>query len=313
MQYAETEILHLKVELERARTPTNAPKPLVSREQLVDLLLIDPAMAGHDNEMTVRRGQAISPASQSRAQWLMRTSMFQTWLTSGRAQSLLVEGNVTAEALDRISSMSVCCAMLVNSLAEVEPAFTVHFYCGLHTASNDSTSGPGGLIRSLITQLLSFSISFDLTFIKSRKHRDQLSRHELDHLCVLFQSLVKQLPIDTVLFCVIDGVSLYEKYEWQQDTCFVIRKLREMVEDDDLGAVFKLLVTSPCTTRYVKGQLAAEDRLIIPRDAGTDKQVFTERQAVMQTRRAMSSRQSSHGQSDEDEGYGEEDFDDGNF
>ncbi|KAI9680201.1 MAG: hypothetical protein M1829_001438 [Trizodia sp. TS-e1964] len=312
---AQNKIRNLEVELERARTPINMPKAFVTRDELINLLDADPDMAAKDVQTSIRRGQALDESHQGRAGWLMRNSTFQAWLTSGGTQVLLVDGNASDAAFERTSSMSLLCAMLVNSLGEVQPAIPIQFFCGLHTASNDSLSGPRGLIRSLVTQLLCI-YDFDLTFVDSYQYLDHLQSHEVDHLCDLFRQLVKQLPTGLVLFCVIDGISLYENWEWRAETCFVIRKLRELSEDPHLQALLKLLVTSPLASRLVKDHISIEDHLILPRDAGAERQILTERLMTVEAQRPVRERETSYKSTSSfdnfDEGYDEVDFDEGN-
>ena len=121
----------------------------------------------------------------------------------------------------------------------------IHFFYSLRTFSTAPLAGPRGLFRSLITQLLSLPCDFDLlSVLPSRKTKEYIARQELDHLCALFRALVLQLLADTMLFCVLDGVSLFKRKEWRREICFEVHKLRELVEEEQCNAVFLLLLMS---------------------------------------------------------------------
>lgn len=108
-----------------------------------------------------------------------------------------------------------------------------------------------------------------------------MQSYELDHLCELFRKLLYQIPIDNVVFCIIDSISLYEKAEWRQDICFVVRKLREITETEELNVVFKFLITSSSRSRNVNDHIAREDQLILLRSQVGDTQALTPRRLAM--------------------------------
>ncbi len=77
------------------------------------------------------------------------------------------------------------------------------------------------------------------------------------------------------LFCIIDGVSLFEKEQWRAQIELVVWKLREMVADPTLNVVLKSLMTSPGISRVVKGILRSEDRIWIPKDVVAEGKLLT--------------------------------------
>lgn len=245
-----------------------------------------------DIQITMRQGISLDPSCQGQAYSLMRNSKFEIWLKSSKAQALLVDGNSASVALSRTSPISLLCATLARSLVGVQSAICLQFFCGLHTSSNDSLSGPQGLIRSLTSQLLSY-YNFDLGFINCRSFRDRIQSHEMHHLCELFRTLLRQIPIDNVVFCIIDSISLYERAEWRRDICFVVHKLRENTEIVELNAVFKLFIASSSRSRHVNSHIAPQDQLILPRDQGGDMQALTPRRLSMQLRRPLVNRRST--------------------
>lgn len=241
----------------------------------------------------------------------MRSRNFEVWLQSKDTRVLLVDGNCAAGLNSRTSPISLICATLVQSLADVQQVIRLHFFCGLHTSVDDPLSGPTGLMRSLISQLLPLQ-NFDLSFVNSRSYRDQIYACELGHLCDLFQILVHQIPIDTVVFCVVDGISLYERLEWMEETCFIVRKLKEITESPTLNTIFKLLLTSPSRSSHIKDCVGRENHLVLPQNMG-ETPALTGRSIAMQLRRPLVMPLSDpHLDSDSDieDDY---DFDDGNL
>lgn len=319
-QEAERRSQMLAMQLAQINAKKILPKLLITQDYLNNMLAVDPRGALNDIQITMRQGMSLDPSCQGQAYTLMRNSKFNTWLKSRGAQVLLVDGNSNSIALCRISPISLLCATLARSLEDVQSAICVQFFCGLHTSSYDSLSGPQGLVRSLISQLLSFG-NFDLAFINTRTSRDRIQSYELDHLCELFRELLHQIPIDVTVFCIIDSISLYERHEWNHDICFVVRKLREITEAVELNAVFKLFIASSCRSRHVNGHIAPQDQLILSRDQGENIQALNPRRLQVQLRRPLVPQRSAPnltqgptmGFDDSDDDTEDEDFEAGNL
>ena len=272
-----------KLLLELANHSNGTLKSAITRNELLVLLELDPTIAEHDLQLVHRQGSALDLASFNQARWLFQSSLFQDWLKSANPQVLLIDGNMEDHAMDRISPMSHICALLLRTLADTQ-AVSIHFFCGQHTSWTDRCNGVRGLMRSFIVQLVSL-FDFDLVFINKRTYRDQLRSHELDQLCDLFKILLKQVPIDTVLFCVIDGISLFEAGHWGEETDLLVHQLRALIEDEEVNAIFKLIMTSPHTSRRIRYHLHPDNCLTIPRASDGDRQVLTEREVMLQSRR----------------------------
>ncbi|KAK3172648.1 hypothetical protein OEA41_005972 [Lepraria neglecta] len=105
--------------------------------------------------------------------------------------------------------MSYMCTLLVRSLRGTDSDIAVSFFCGLQTINNDPLTGLGGLIRSLISHILSVH-DFNLGFIDA-EYEQQFQQYDVEYLASLFRTLVEQLPRNRVLFYIIDGISFYEK------------------------------------------------------------------------------------------------------
>ncbi|KAA8909066.1 hypothetical protein FN846DRAFT_943266, partial [Sphaerosporella brunnea] len=187
----------------------------ISQLKLLELLATDPNIASADREACVHAGQAFKMATQDRAGWLMQSEKTEIMVR-------LIHGN--HEPL-KISPVSYLCAMLVESLEKLKPALVLYFFCGSHTQSRDPLSNAYALLKSLLAQLLS-QHTFDTSFLQP---------YDLDST--------------VALFCIIDGISFFETSQREPAMHAVLDKLLALARGDTMGTVFKLLVTSPATTK----------------------------------------------------------------
>lgn len=240
----------------------------------------DVSAVSQDIQNVIRQGKRLKTNSQSRGNWLLHNKAFQAWLTSDASSILVVNGN--AEGREHVSPMSLVSAFLLQSLKATDTASTISFFCGLHLAGHDDMSGPQGLARSLVSQLLATMYESDLAMLETDFHQ-QLETHTSDvaTLLDLFILLINRLPQDFVLFCVIDGISLFEKQHYEQETRIVFQKLSQIAQAGSQGGLFKLLLTSPSSSKCAKEFFPKESSIIIPKNAG-DGQLLTLRQVKKQ-------------------------------
>ena len=240
--------------------------------------------ANNDLEHMLRQGRNINTYDQSQALSLLRTQQFQNWIASQHSTVLLVDGNMDS-AVARMSPMSLLCASLVLSVLDKRPAIALHYFCGLHVASNSPLCGPAGLIRSLLMQLLlvskvidvdgkSFNIDhtiFSLDFIDTRLYREDLESHNIAALCHTFKMLIEQLPMDVFVFCIIDGINLYERSEWLDGLVLIVNSLNQIAQNARLRPIFKLLMTSSRTSRHIQQHIEPQQRVRIRQGRGNGK------------------------------------------
>ncbi|KAL9030027.1 MAG: hypothetical protein Q9196_001801 [Gyalolechia fulgens] len=240
--------------------------------------------ASNDLEHMLRQGRNIKTKDQSQALSLLRTQQFQNWIASKHSTVLLVDGNMDS-AVARASPMSLLCASLVLNVLDKQPAIALHYFCGLHTASNSPLCGPTGLIRSLLMQLLLVSKTIDVEgntftidhrifssdFIDTRLYREDLESHNVAALCHAFKMLVEQLPLDVFVFCIIDAINLYERSEWLDDLLMIVTSLNQIAQNARLQPIFKLLMTSARTSRYVQQHIEPQQRVRIRQGRGNGK------------------------------------------
>ena len=290
---------------------------ILESNQLLELLAIDCTEIAKNLASMLRLGRAADLSYHNRGSLLMRSPLFQHWLTSTASIFLLVDGNGQSAA-ERTSAMTFVSALLAQSLSH-EGAFCIHYFCGLHTARSDDLSGPNGLLRALLAQLANLH-AFGVGFTDSNDYHE-LQRFDTIRLCTLFRELVKDLPAGFILVCVIDGVSLYETSEWAEDLRWTLETLNDLTRDPEVRAVLKVLVTSAMASRQAIRYIPREDHLMLSLDvSGGADNPLTARHFKMQTKRSAQFRsqdpspESLHSifpdaVSDDDEGFVDGAFD----
>ncbi|CAG8955491.1 hypothetical protein HYFRA_00010358 [Hymenoscyphus fraxineus] len=196
----------------------------------------------------VQRGR-FKANDQSQAQSLVRHSRFLEWMKARESDLILVDANISATGMEKISAVSLFSATFVTSLLEIQPEDVVtHFFCGLHLAPRDSWYGPNGLIRSLSMQLFIKLVELDildLDFVNEREYFESLKEHDLSSLCETLASLISQFPPETTIFCIVDSLSCFDKDKTFEDLQVVITWLQNIVEDQSMAPTIKVLLMTP--------------------------------------------------------------------
>ncbi|KAK4150083.1 hypothetical protein C8A00DRAFT_46436 [Chaetomidium leptoderma] len=201
--------------------------------------------------------------SQGQAQSLLRRPEFKTWLNAPSPTLLLADANIeSADALAALSVLSVLSATLVTSMTDLLPEdVVVHFFCGLHCRPGDPWEGPGGLVRSLILQLVMRLVDMDdgdgdgtgdggmgrrwgLGFVDRLGFVRALERHDLQALCQALHLLLGEFPRGVTVYCVVDSVAGFGVDRLFEDFEFVMGCFGAIVEDEQLPVVVKVLLTN---------------------------------------------------------------------
>ncbi|KAF3763328.1 hypothetical protein M406DRAFT_261652, partial [Cryphonectria parasitica EP155] len=149
----------------------------------------------------------------------------------------------TLKALKAGSALSLVSAMLMQGL-RTRPSFaSVVFFCRQHPESDDLFAGPSALIRSLTAQLLRQDFA-NFTFCQKNVDMEGLRGGDVGVLCPFFEWLVRQLPQQKTVVCVVDAVETYETGEYEDDLRTVMQSLLRLARDPNLLATVKVLVTS---------------------------------------------------------------------
>lgn len=233
--------------------------------QLESHLSHSQAVSSQDLDVMTRSAQSCDARSQGAMNWVFQSARFKFWLQSQLPDILAVNGNME-DGMARYSSTTLLCGLLIQSLREQKATHVLHFFCGAHNSRHDSSAGPRGLIHSLIAQLLSIQ-QFDVGFLRFGQWQEGIKANNVGAYCRLFSRLVEQLP-SSVVFCIIDGVSLLETEDWIEDLQLVLQTLLNTAADEQLNTQIKLLTTSTSRSRCLDHMLSESNKLRVPADAG---------------------------------------------
>ena len=242
-------------------------------KKLRKILRYDPEQSAKDIKRATAEGHVFSLHDQERAEYLMNSARLKSWLTSPESQFLLINGNAEHS---RISPASFACGILASSTLSSKQTLTLSYFCGLHTDSRDEERGAPKLLASLLGQLLSQYDSFDLSFLKSSKQK-ALKKLPVKLLCKVLAKLLRQLPKGYVALCMIDGISFYEGRGLRDDTRRAIEVLLDLVDDEELGAVVKVVVTSAAMSTEVVKDVAKDAVFNVPVEMDYKNQGFGSR------------------------------------
>lgn len=283
---------------------------VLDSKQLLKLLAVDPDEYSRDLEVNLRHGRTLEPSLQNRGQLLMQSPEFRPWLSAASSRCLFVDDH-SYSAAQRISAMSFGCALVIDGLKD-ESVFNIQHFCGLHTGLDDPLRGPRGVLRSLLAQLARLE-SFHVSFVDLEKF-EELRHFDARYLCGLFVDLIKQLPAGDVLFCIVDGISLlYANDDSLEETRLILRTLYNLACDNDVHAIFKVMVTSPLANICLEMEIPPQDYLALRQGSrNTERDPLTRRRLLMQSQRAQYDC-GGHSSSDSDEGFvdGDEEEDTG--
>ncbi|KAL4942964.1 hypothetical protein BDV06DRAFT_221656 [Aspergillus oleicola] len=203
---------------------------------------------------------------QNRVIATMQTPKLHTWITTATSSALFLNLNApTTSPAHALSACSFIPAKLIQSISAQpsENIIILAFFYGAHARTSDSHSGPCGVLRSFIAQLLESHPRFDLQTVRSIA---QLNEDDTSGLCEIFYDLVHQLPPDIVVFCIVDAVTEFEdRMAIRESGEKVVQMLLRIVETcskegdpyrERCG--FKLLLTSPGNSRRLWRLISAE-------------------------------------------------------
>ncbi|KAI0508926.1 hypothetical protein F5B22DRAFT_658718 [Xylaria bambusicola] len=204
-----------------------------------------------DMEAVIDRAGGFPSEDRGRAEQVISTSAFRDWVVYGGSSRLLVHGDYDPNDYPEISPLSVLCVTLVKAL-RTRPGFVgLAFFCGQHLGQrNDHNTGPRGLMREFVVQMLRQCPSVCPDTPNSNISLSEIENSDLDQLIHLFPILVRKLPTSTTLVVIIDQVHVYERRAYCEGLCKVINMLIKLAEDGELiHNPIKILLTSPTETR----------------------------------------------------------------
>jgi hypothetical protein len=234
------------------------PKTYVNPQVLLGMMNVHHLKAIDDEQLIIRRGNSMDSEATSHAATMFQTPQIQNLLKSAGSGVVLVNGCTDRSQNTKISPLTYVCANLTHTLRNSTATKVVlAFFCGQHTSSQDDLIGPQGLMRSLVADLIlsltRIGCGLEVApswFPDSQENGEQLS---FPDTCQLFYHLVELVPKATRIYCVVDGISYYERQDLKEDYDLMMKCFDSIILNDTVAADFKLLLTTPSVSRWLSG------------------------------------------------------------
>lgn len=189
---------------------------------------------------------------------LVQQHEFQRWL-GGRTPGILLI-NARADGDDETAPMTGLSARLIRDLQSIPAIFTTHFFCSKSIRSQQPiTNDAAGMLRLLMSQLIVHI--HDPTFLDSQLREILYFGTDIAALLIVFEQVLRHLPTNAYLFCVIDNISEYEDRDRFDDVKLVVGRLRQWTEDNRLYPIMKVLITCHHQSRLVENHVDPKELL----------------------------------------------------
>lgn len=190
----------------------------------------------------------------ARAEQIVNTTYFRDWVTSPSSAKLMIYWDQCRHVAN-VSSLTVFCATMTKALRARSGQFlAVLWFCGRHHDRTDVQSeaslGPRAMLKSLIDQLLR-QHTFDLHSLSRFVNVASLQSGNIDGLLWLLEFLRLQMPETLTLFFIIDGVVLFERPEFLDETSKILARLVRIAEDPRVKSPVKVLFASTPRTDVI--------------------------------------------------------------
>ncbi|KAK7964326.1 hypothetical protein PG988_011300 [Apiospora saccharicola] len=242
-----------------------APQPQVKQDELQEILGRSDIDLD-DMNFVFSKELEFPDRQRLQTEQIINKQLFSEWVVSASSSKLLVQwgGSARPKPIANLSSLSVFCAKFVQSLASQDRFISIQWFCGRHLGAG---VGPHDMLVGMIVQLLRGYRSFDMqalcqshdlpTILQSREQEQ-----DTQGLVALLEWLVRALPRTLTLFCLVDGVVLYERREHWDAARPVLASLVDLADDPTIAATVKVLFTSTPGPPEVRGAFDEERRII---------------------------------------------------
>ena len=197
-----------------------------------------------------RRGQYPS-VHRARVEQLVNTAQFRDWISTLASQILLVHGDFGEPSKNHVSALSLFSTTFVEALKSIDRFLPLVFFCGRHLDPSNSPIAGEAIIKSLLSQLLRQQ-AFDTRYLHHEIDMSKVNNGDVGELCVLFYWLARRVPENVTLFCLIDGIVLYERSDYEYTMGQVVAYLLDMTRELSIRCILKVLITSPIVTAKVR-------------------------------------------------------------
>jgi hypothetical protein len=165
-----------------------------------------------DEAHVIRRGRSIDPAAIAQAATMVQSPQVQQLFHASQSGIVLVDGCADRSQMSKASPLSYICATTSAVLRSGPPNVTLTFFCGQHLASNDDLQGPQGVIRALVAALITslFQNGLISNFMPPQllSLPGEIENLLLKDICELFHRLLRLVPREISVYCLVDGVLL---------------------------------------------------------------------------------------------------------
>jgi hypothetical protein len=183
---------------------------------------------------------------------LRQKRQFKDWLSSEWPSLVLVDGCCRNESVGRTSPMSFFTASFASTLLQAQSGIVLQFFCSHHIDPQRENSGPRGLLRSIISQLLLYPKPYNiaLDFVDQSLY-DAVEASNTEALCFFFERLFWQIHPNTIVYVLIDSISDFESnlhgYGERMDRILALFQtlIRQVLQGNAMGPKLKLFMTSP--------------------------------------------------------------------
>jgi hypothetical protein len=83
----------------------------------------------------------------------------------------------------------------------------------------------------------------------------------IEDLCQIFEVLLRQIPIHSTIFCIIDDFAQFEKDRWDDDYWHFLRMLGTLIVGQESGTRFQVLITSSTKSKRLQEHVPGDLRI----------------------------------------------------
>ncbi|KAI0180411.1 hypothetical protein GGR52DRAFT_531179 [Hypoxylon sp. FL1284] len=255
--------------LQRAITPSPIQAPRLGWHMTPDSLWGIFGPLGFDDvdmQYALEKQEHVPLQDRAIAESLVAVPRFREWMVAATSRELLIHGNSTSNL--PVSSLSVFCSTFSQALRQNPKFISLVYFCALHADYDDLDAGPPSMMKSFIAQLI-LQGDFNTTALH---HYVDISWAEfdeepdMDDLCGLVRWMVRQLPANMTVFCVIDGANAYEKNGYVHGLTEGLACIMDLTIDPRVQATVKVLVTSPGRTLEIRQGFDDDDTVALIAD-----------------------------------------------
>lgn len=113
------------------------------------------------------------------------------------------------------------------------------------------------MLRSFIAQLVC-QWRFDTSTLRDHIDLESVQLNNGSAICRIFSWLVRQLPKDRTVMCIIDNIGYYERETTVEETVEVLGMIAHLMQEPPLRATTKLLATSDAPLRETREVFGGE-------------------------------------------------------